>query len=160
MKMAVAYRAGAAALAVCLAFAAGCQEREGTGGMAGQRGDVTVYRNIQFEDIPVPAGYRLLYPASHSFQGAMSRSGVFHYEGMVEWTAAIDFFRTELTRAGWELGKTERGFAFRILHFRKGQEVLIVTVRQIRNGSRAELQLDNIERNDLLLRGKLETPQR
>lgn len=160
MKVAVAYRAGAMVLAASLLLAAGCQQQQG-GGMTGQGGgDVTLYRDIQFEDIPGPEGYRLLPSESHSFQGSMFRSAVLHYEGMVEWTRAIDFYRTELTRTGWELRKIERGFAFRILHFHKGQEQLIVTVRQLRNGSRAELQLDNIERNDLLLRGKLQTPQR
>ena len=122
------------------------------------QGDVTLYRDVQFQDIPVPAEYSLLRRESYSFQGSLFRHGQLKYQGPVEWTEALDFYRRELQAAGWRLGKTEKGFDFRVLYFDKGPERLIVVVRQLRTGSRAELQLDNVDKNDLLLKGKLNDP--
>ncbi|MCC8191318.1 MAG: hypothetical protein LIP77_11920 [Planctomycetes bacterium] len=142
------------AAALSLLLAPGCNE-EVVPDTAMTPGDVTLYRDVEFDDIPVPAGYSLNPHTSYSFQGSMFRSGVFHYFGPVEWGAALDFYRTRLPENGWALENTERGFDFRVFHFVKGQEKLIVVVRQTRDGSRAELQLDDIGKNDLLLRGKL-----
>ena len=124
------------------------------------QGDVSLYRDVAFDDIPVPIEYSLLPQQSYSFQGASSRNGVFFYEGPLEWTRALEFYRIQMTQAGWSLEELERGFTFRILRFRKGPEQLLVTVRQMRNGSRAELQLDNIEQNDLLLKGRMDETRR
>lgn len=146
-------------LSVALLFSSGClgesEERWVSVAPGDNQGDVTLYRDIAFDDIPVPVEYGLLTDESYSFQGSMFRNGVFHYQGPLEWTNALDFYRTQLQAAGWQFEETERGFDFRVLRFRKGPEQLLVTVRQMRGGSRAELQLDNVERNDLLLKGRL-----
>ena len=158
MRAARTYQAGAVFLLTSLLLLAGCpQEGQGPAYPAGEQGDVTLYRDIQFEDIPGPPEYVLLVNESHSFQGAVFRTATLHYQGELEWTRAIEFYRSQLPMTGWTYESIERGFDFRILRFRKGPEQLIVVVRQIRNGSRAEIQLDNVERNDLLLKGKLST---
>lgn len=122
-----------------------------------RRGDVTLYRDMQFEDIPIPEYYTLLRTASHSFQSSRFRTGVFHYEGPVDWREAIAFFRTQAPASGWEFADYESGQDFRLMRFRKGPEQLLVVVRALHDGSRAEIQLDNIEHNDLLLKGRLAT---
>lgn len=149
------------AAALALVCAAGCDEYQNEWLVVGpesRQGDVSVYRDVQFADIPVPAEYVLLERESYSFQGQLFRNGVFKYQGPVEWTVALDFYRRELSAAGWGLEKTDRGSNYRVFYFGKGQEKLIVVVRQVRNGSRAELQLDNVDKNDLLLKGKLGDP--
>ena len=101
----------------------------------------------------------LLERESHSFQGSMSRSGAFHYQGGVELGDAAAFFRNRLPESGWTLTSSDRGADVQELRFRKGQELLIVAVRRTRAGSsRAELQLDNADRSDLLLKGRLPGP--
>lgn len=144
---------------LALACAAGCLADTNddwlTVNQGSAQGDVTLYRDVHFEDIPIPQEYQLLPRESYSFQGGIFRNGIFKYEGPLEWTQAIFFFRNQLPSAGWELEKTEKGWDLRVLYFRKGEEKLIITVRQLRTGSRAELQLDNINKNDLLLKGKL-----
>lgn len=148
-----------AALALtALAMLPGCMDEEAANywsTAAPVAGEVNLARDVQFEDIPMPQGYMLNTNASFSFQGSNSRSGMFTYFGPVEWTEALRFFRSQMPMAGWTPGATERGFDFRVLHFRKGEEQLILTVRQISGGSSAEVQLDNISKNDLLLKGKL-----
>lgn len=129
-----------------------------TVGPESRQGDVSVYRDVQFADIPVPSEYVLLERESYSFQGQLFRNGMLKYQGPLEWRLALDFYRRELPTAGWSLEKTERGPDFRVLYFSKGQEKLIAVVRQIRNGSRTEIQLDNVDKNDLLLKGKLRDP--
>lgn len=149
-------------LSVCILALAGCGQQAPEDwvvvGPESAQGDVTLYQDVQFRDIPVPEEYTLLRNQSYSFQGSLFRHGRLKYQGPAEWTDALDFYRRELPAAGWNLGKTERGYDFRALYFDKGQERLIVVVRQLRNGSRAELQLDNADKNDLLLKGRLNDP--
>jgi hypothetical protein len=118
-------------------------------------GDVTLYRDVSFSDIPIPAEFALIDDESYSFQGAKFRTGVFRYAGSVDWSEALDYFRTAIPANGWILEKTDRGIADRAFTFSKGPERLIIVVRQVRNGTQLELQLDNIAQNDLLLKGKL-----
>lgn len=152
----------AAAAVVAVAAGSGCAQQQTNGEVPfypGERtGDVTLYRDLQFEDLPVPAQYTLLRDKSHSFQGSQFRSGVFYYEGPLYWRDAAAFFVNEMPKGGWTLQKTDRDMFFVEMRFRKGPEQLIVVVRDnYPHGSRSELQLDNIEKNDLLLRGKLKT---
>jgi hypothetical protein len=149
----------ASVLAASLSTLPGCgQETDGRWSDAppdAGTGQPSLYRDVGFSDLPIPDEYELLDAESYSFQGSLSRSGVFHYHGRLEWREALEFFRRQLPQAGWIQVAVERGFDFRDLRFRKGQEQLIVVVRQLRGGSRAELQLDNIGQNDLILKGKL-----
>ncbi len=154
----LAVRAALALGFVCLSGCGETPEDWLVVGPGSAQGDVTLYQDVQFLDIPVPEEYALLRNESSSFQGSLFRYGRLKYQGPLGWPDALDFYRRELPNAGWRLGKTEKGFDFRVLYFDKGQERLIVVVRQIRNGSRAELQLDNVDKNDLLLKGKLGDP--
>lgn len=151
------HRLAGCALAAALSFLPGCGEVEEWEVIApGQSvGSVSVYRNVVFADIPIPPQYVLLTRESFSFQGSQFRTGVFRCEGNLEWVKALEFFRAEMPNAGWKQTRTDRGFNFRVLYFEKGPEQVIITVRQIRNGSTAEIQLDNTAQNDLLLKGKL-----
>ncbi|MDR0362395.1 MAG: hypothetical protein LBJ46_06910 [Planctomycetota bacterium] len=156
---------GLAAALLSLALAAGCPQPHYEDEPAqvpfypGERqGDVTLYRDLQFEDIPVPAQYVIIGDRSHSFQGSRFRTGVFHYDGPVDWREAVVFYRTQMPLSSWESVATESGPDFRLMRFRKGPEQLIAVVRDLGNGwSRAELQLDNVAKNDLLLRGELKS---
>lgn len=153
-------RAALTLAVAAMAFASGCIQETPTAywsTTAPVAGDVNLARDVQFQDIPMPQGYMLNTNASYSFQGSQSRSGSFLYFGPVEWTEALDFFRTQMPLAGWTPGATERGFDFRVMHFQKGEEKAILTIRQVANGSTTEVQLDNIANNDLLLKGKLPT---
>ncbi len=161
MKNTLLAVAACAALAFACLCLPGCEEPPPDWVVVGPesaQGDVTLYQDVQFQDIPVPAEYTLLRNESSSFQGSLFRYGRLKYQGPLDWSEALDFYRRELPAAGWRLGKTERGYDFRALYFDKGQERLIAVVRQIRNGSRAELQLDNVDKNDLLLKGRLNDP--
>ncbi len=149
-----------AAATAALAFGFGCQQVQqsdtGVPFYPGERtGDVTLYRDMQFEDIPVPAEYTMVRHKSHSFQGSLFRSGVFHYEGPLDWGNAIAFYREQMPVSNWSLEAFNRNPGFVEIRYRKGPEQVIVVIRQELWGSRTEIQLDNIEKNDLLLKGKL-----
>ncbi len=151
----------AGGLAAALLLLAGCPLDEKRGddwvpvAQGSGQGDVNLYRDVAFGDIPLPVEYVVLTRHSYSFQGSHFRNAIIHAEGQLEWTQALAYFRNTLPQHGWTLEKMDTGYDFRIFRFRKGPEQLLITVRQMRNGSRAELQLDNMERNDLLLKGKL-----
>ncbi len=158
MKTALRLAAPVAFLAV-LTFVYGCQDtgRDDTVPFfPGERpGEVTVYRDIQFDDIPVPVEYSLVRSKSHSYQGSRFRTGSFYYEGRLDAAYAIDFYLHELPKSGWALEKNVRKGNYTEMRFRKGPEQLIVVVHYGSWGSLTEIQLDNIEQNDLLLKGKL-----
>ncbi len=144
-----------------LLFSAGCEQPPPewvTVGPGSRQGDVSLYRDVQFADIPIPAEYDLRRDLSYSFQGAVFRNAVLVYEGYLDWSAALEFYRRELPNHGWNLSKTERGHDFRVLYFDKGEEKLIAIVKQTRGGSQVEIQLDNVDKNDLLLKGRLNNP--
>lgn len=148
---------------LALLCAAGCLQEDSTNEWvmvdpSRQMGDVTMYRDIQFADIPVPAGYALIPQDSYSFQSALFRNGILKYHGPVDSTYAVNYYRRHLPARGWRQDNTEKGYNVRVLYFSKGQERLIVIVRDLDGGSRTELQLDNIDKNDLLLKGKLTDP--
>lgn len=124
-------------------------------GGAAPQGEVNLYRDVQFADIPVPAEYYLVPEESHTFQGSLFRNGTLVYEGGLDWINALSFYQQQLPAAGWTLVKDERGGGGRVFYYDKGPERLIVAVVQTRFGSRAELQLLNQGKNDLLLKGKL-----
>lgn len=160
MKRGMYLWSATAAIMTALAFAPGCLETGAGNGWStvdpvGPQGDVSLYRDIQFSDIPVPPQYVISPTESYTFQGSMFRSGVLHYYGPLGWTEALEFYRQALPANGWRQESIERGFDFRVYRFTKDREQLIVTVRQIKGGSRAELQLDDVTKNDLLLKGRL-----
>lgn len=160
MKAGTLSHAAVAATLAAVLLCPGCTEEETapnwtTAEPVAHVGDVTLARDVQFPDLPMPQQYVLNVNASYSFQGSQSRSGSFLYFGPLEWTEALDFFRAQMPVVGWTLVKSERGFDFRVLHFVKGDEKAILIVRQIQGGSSTEVQLDNIANNDLLLKGKL-----
>ncbi len=161
MKPGTMFRTAAAVVA--LGCAAGCDgdNRDDwiTVGPESRQGDVSLYRDVQFADIPVPAEMALLPRESYSFQGSLFRQAQFKYEGPLGTSEVIRFYETHLPQTGWRFVKTERGFDLRVLYFSKDQEQLIVVVRPARNGARAEIQLDNVDKNDLLLKGKLIEPR-
>lgn len=117
--------------------------------------DITLYRDVQFEDIPIPVGYQMRLDKSYSFQSSRFRTGVYMYEGNVAWQDVIDYYTNEMPRYGWSFAGTDRGYDFRVLTFRKGPEQAILTIRRFNVGSGLELQIDNVEDNDLLLKGKI-----
>ncbi len=152
----------AAALAAA-ACAAGCgggyRDDWITVAPGSRQGDVSVYRDVQFADIPVPAEMLLLPRESYSFQGSLFRQAQIKYEGPLGMSEVIRFYEMHLPQAGWRFEKSERGYDLRVLYFSKGQEQLIVVARSVPNGARAEIQLDNVDKNDLLLKGKLTEPR-
>lgn len=153
-KYAVCIAAGALAAAVIV----GCSQQQDpwlTVAPGQTEADAALYRDVLFDDIPIPPEFELINNRSFSFQGATFRNGVYHYQGKVEWTWTLEYLRTELPNYGWVLERTDRGYDYRTLVFNKGQERLFATARQIRGGTGLELQLENAGRNDLLLRGQL-----
>ncbi len=151
-----------ATAAAAITAVAGCQDQNSreVPFYPGERpGEVTMYRDLQFEDIPVPVEYTMVRGKTHSFQGSRFRSGVFYYEGPLDGSDALAFYRVEMPAQGWILQSSNRDINFVELRFRKGPEQIIMVVRFSPYGSRTEIQLDNIEQNDLLLKGKLKSQQ-
>lgn len=153
----------AAAVAAALGVAGGCASQQRSNEVPfypGERpGEVTMYRDLQFEDIPVPVEYTMLRDRSHSFQGSRFRTAVLIYEGPLDSGMALSFYRDEMPKSGWALDSFHRDYNFVDMRYRKGPEQLIVVVRSTVFGSRTEMQLDNIEKNDLLLKGRLKPSQ-
>ena len=71
--------------------------------------EVTVHRDIQFADIPVPMGFLLDRKKSYSFRGSTFRFGTFRYEGAWTQRKTTDFYRRQMPVSGWtELKDEER----------------------------------------------------
>lgn len=146
-------------LLFCLFLFAGCPESRKPNDQVPfypneQQGDVTVYQDIQFEDIPVPESFVLQRDRSHSFQGSRFRNGMFYYAGPMDMVDTHRFYQQEMVRSGWTPTGGERGVDYNLLRFNKGKDRAIVVVRAYPRGSRVDIQIDDVTRGDLLANPK------
>ena len=102
-------------------------------------GDVVVRRNHQFEDVPVPHGYKLRRDKVVSFQGSVFRFGEFTYEGHTSAPAVSAFYREMLPKEGWSMAASALHNGVERLQYRKGDEFCDLVIRDNREYTRVDI---------------------
>lgn len=98
----------------------------------GATGDVTVHRDIQFADVPVPMGFFLNREKSVSFRGSSFRFGKFTYEGAWSHRLTYEFYERQMPHMGWNLVESkETGKYSDELLFEKGGEMCLIRVADV-----------------------------
>jgi hypothetical protein len=88
-----------------------------------ESGDISVRRNIQFQDIPVPLGFVLQREDTFSFKGKTFRFGRFHYRGVWSLRKTSEFYRDQMPLSGWEFVDAEAPERFIVVQvWGKGRE--------------------------------------
>jgi hypothetical protein len=63
---------------------------------------VNFSRDVAFEDIPVPAGFKLERKTSYSFQNDTTRVGRLVYEGRGSINQVLAFYQQQMPLHGWQ----------------------------------------------------------
>jgi hypothetical protein len=110
-------------VAVSIVCVTGCQK----GGQAASAPQVQFSRDVTFEDIPVPAGFKLERKKSYSFQNDVTRVGRLSYEGRSSINNVLAFYQQQMPLHGWqEMSYVDYGSSIR--YFEKGGQSCIITV--------------------------------
>jgi len=82
---------------------------------------------LKFNDIPVPAGFKLVPQDSYSFESAGVRVGLLKYKGKAQPQQVVNFYKEQMPMYSWGLlNVIEYGQC--ILNFEREQESCIVNM--------------------------------
>jgi hypothetical protein len=90
--------------------------------------------NLKFQDIPVPAGFKLLPQDSYSFENSGVRVGVLRYQGKASLEQVLSFYKEQMPMHNWNLlNVMEYGDC--IMNFERETESCIVNIASKGSGS-------------------------
>jgi hypothetical protein len=82
---------------------------------------------LKYNDIPVPAGFKLVSQDSYSFESAGMRVGLLKYKGKAEAQQVVNFYKEQMPMYSWSLlNAIEYGQC--ILNFEREQESCIINM--------------------------------
>lgn len=95
---------------------------------------------LDFEDVPIPSGFRKDAKESLIFETRAFRVGVLVYQGKAETASLVEFFKTGLTTQGWKLLASFQG-PNAVMVFSKEKKSCLITISQGTWGSRVEVKV-------------------
>jgi hypothetical protein len=84
----------------------------------------TVLRDVQFNDVPTPMGFRLRRQESYSYRSPTFRMGSFVYEGQWTYRLTYAFYMRNLPLHDWEKIDEDDGVGTNTTVWAKGEERL------------------------------------
>lgn len=90
-----------------------------------------VAATLRFDDIPVPAGFRIDQFGSFAFQTEYSRVGLLKYKGSAKPDKVVAFYKDQMPLYGWALINIIE-YGKRIINFEKEGQSCIVTIEPTR----------------------------
>ena len=91
---------------------------------------------LRFEDIPYPAGFRMLPKKSFILESGGVRAGVIRYLGKADAQNVLIFYKEQMPAHNWLLLNVLE-FGERMLNFERGNESCVVAIKQ--KGGKAEI---------------------
>lgn len=82
---------------------------------------------FRFDDIPVPAGFRIDQFESFAFQTDYSRVGLLKYKGKADPDRVVAFYKDQMSMYGWSLVNIIE-YGKRLLSFEKKDQSCIITI--------------------------------
>jgi len=80
---------------------------------------------MKFNDVPVPAGFKLIPKESYSFESSGLRVGLLKYEGKAEADQVVNFYKDQMAMYNWRLLNTIE-YNERLMNFDREQETCII----------------------------------
>lgn len=93
----------------------------------GEGRELGVASLLKFEDVPIPAGFRILPDQSFSFQNDLTRVGILRYAGRAKSERVIQFYKEQMPLYNWQFVNMIE-YDRSLLNFEKGDQVCTVTV--------------------------------
>ncbi len=82
---------------------------------------------LKFEDVPVPAGFRMIPDQSFSFQNELTRVGILRYAGRANAQRVIQFYKDQMPLYNWQFVNMIE-YDRSLLNFEKTDQTCTITV--------------------------------
>ena len=112
-------------------FSAGCATTN-TNSSSGysQQGATGMSSILKFEDVPVPAGFRLIDNESFTFQNDRMRVGLLKYAGSPDANRVVAFYKEQMPMYNWDLINVIE-YGQRVMNFERSDQTCIVTIQPL-----------------------------
>lgn len=114
-----------------LVFLAGCvtlPKSESTGGSEQNKVSLSVAPILKFEDLPTPAGFKILDKESFAFQNDKSRVALLKYYGGQNAEQVLAFYKEQMASFNWDLVNIIE-YDRKVLNYENSSESCIVTIQ-------------------------------
>ncbi len=83
---------------------------------------------LKFDDVPIPAGFKLIDNESFSFQNDQMRVGLLKYAGMPEADRVVNFYKEQMPLYNWDLINVIE-YGQRVMNFERRDQTCIITIQ-------------------------------
>ena len=112
---------------LCVFVLSGCAGLSKQDKQMGNSGLLEPQATLKYNDIPVPAGFKLVAQDSYSFESAGVRVGLLKYKGKARPEQVVNFYKEQMPMYNWSLlNVIEYGQC--ILNFEREQESCIINM--------------------------------
>ncbi len=112
---------------LCVLVLSGCAGLSKQDKQMGNSGLLEPQATLKYNDIPVPAGFKLVAEDSYSFESAGVRVGLLKYKGKARPEQVVNFYKEQMPMYSWSLlNVIEYGQC--ILNFEREQESCIINM--------------------------------
>ena len=120
-------------LSSCLVvlFLAGCAtfpQNQSTGNAEQNKVSLSVAPILKFEDIPIPAGFKLLDKESFAFQNDKSRVALLKYYGGQNADQVLAFYKEQMASFNWSLVNVIE-YERKVMNYENSEESCIITIQ-------------------------------
>ena len=120
-------------LSSCLVilFLAGCAtfpQSQSTGDAEKNKVVLSVAPILKFEDIPIPAGFKLLDKESFAFQNDRSRVALLKYYGGQNADQVLVFYKEQMASFNWSLVNVIE-YERKVMNYENSEESCIITIQ-------------------------------
>jgi len=121
------------AVSSCLVilFLAGCvtlPKNESIGSTEQNKASLSVAPILKFEDIPTPAGFRILDKESFAFQNDKSRVALLKYYGGKSAEQVMAFYKEQMASFNWNLVNVIE-YDRKVMNYENSEESCIITIQ-------------------------------
>ena len=112
---------------IVLFVSSGCASTGSSGRTDGSARELGVASALKFEDVPVPAGFRIVTDQSFSFQNELTRVGILRYAGRANAQRVIQFYKDQMPLYNWQFVNMIE-YDRSLLNFEKTDQTCTITV--------------------------------
>ncbi len=82
---------------------------------------------VKFNDLPIPAGFKLMPQNSYSFESTGVRVGVLKYQGKADVDQVVNFYKEQMPMYSWDLLNLVQ-YGERMMNFERENETCIISL--------------------------------
>lgn len=117
-------------IAVFALTIAGCATTNSGSSASMSSGSVGMSGILKFDDVPVPAGFKLIDNESFSFQNDNMRVGLLRYTGMPNANKVVEFYKEQMPMYNWDLINVIE-YGQKVMNFERSDQTCIITIQPL-----------------------------